>query len=281
VNRFMAVTDASVIACMMMVNDKGLAGSADTGGLPVKKPRYRGMMNTSLLRLVAEKASTCGEALQLVEEFVEKGYYAGGGNTGTHWLFVDAQGTIMEVSNNSAEVKSTVHTGKVYFSARNDTNAPRILEEATTPISFSTFHNVSRDPSMCFDSSISGMSVNIHRSHPDLLTCAWISMPARGLSFPLYMGCREVPIALVSGDVFALSEKVDVHPRIWQRIEASTLTSEKYLEREVKELLEENKREEAQEKVNAWVRDCADSYLAILEGLARPGRAMGPTQNEM
>jgi len=77
-NRFIAVSDASVLACMMMVNERGLAGSADMGGPPVKEPRYRGMMKTFLLRHVAERAADCREALAIVREFVERGWYAGG-----------------------------------------------------------------------------------------------------------------------------------------------------------------------------------------------------------
>ena len=118
VNRFISVSDASVISCMMMVNEKGLAGSADVGGLKIDKPRHRGWMNTALLRHVAERAGDCEQALAIVREFVEKGWYAGGGAVGTHWLFVDAKGRILEISNNSSQLTHRWHDDeKVYFSA--------------------------------------------------------------------------------------------------------------------------------------------------------------------
>ncbi|MCP4640081.1 MAG: hypothetical protein GY851_06600, partial [bacterium] len=161
VNRFITVSDASVLACMMMVNDKGLAGSADTGGIMPVKGTFHGLMNTFVLRHIAERAATCADALAIIKEFVAKGYYAGGAKTGTHWLFVDKEGTILEVSNNEQEVRETLHTEKVYFSVRQDTKAAKTLQDAEPPIDFHTFHNVSRDPSMCFASSISGMTVEI------------------------------------------------------------------------------------------------------------------------
>ncbi|HOZ47373.1 MAG TPA: carcinine hydrolase/isopenicillin-N N-acyltransferase family protein [Candidatus Hydrogenedentes bacterium] len=219
VNRFITVSDAAVLACMMMVNDKGLAGSADMGGLPVVKPRFRGMMNTFLLRHIAERAASCAEAEAIVRDFVTSGRYAGGGSTGTHWLFVDKTGEILEISNNSDQVTTVRHDEKVYFSMRAETNAASILRHATEPVDFHRFHNVSRDPSMCFESSICGMTVEIDAEHPALLTCAWITLPAKGLAFPLLMGCRATPRPLVNGEVYALSKDIDGKTAEWERHE--------------------------------------------------------------
>ena len=267
VNKFIAVTDASVIACMMMVNDKGLAGSADTGGLKVDKPKYRGMMNTSLLRHIAERASTCDDALKIVQDFVKNGWYAGGSRTGTHWLFVDASGKRIEISNNSDAVEHRFHTGKVYFSARSKTNAPKILEAAEPPIDFATFHNVSRDPAMCFRTSVSGMSVEISREHPGTLTCAWISLPAKTLSFPLFIGGTETPLALMNGEVFSIAKDLHCNREIWERIEAGAFTSQRLLEADVSALLAKHKRDDAVRTLNHWVRTCTDSHLAILTAM--------------
>ncbi len=67
------ICDANAILCCMMVNDKGLAGSAD---YPVEwtreddpaalvpaaaEPHYRGLMNGSVLRYIAERVSNCRE----------------------------------------------------------------------------------------------------------------------------------------------------------------------------------------------------------------------------
>ena len=203
INRFISVGDASVISAMMMVNEKGLAGSADVGGLKVDEPRHRGWMNTAILRHIAERAGDCQEALAIVQEFVSKGWYAGGGQVGTHWLFVDVKGRILEISHNSTRLEHSWHDdAKVYFSAPRGRAIAR-LEEAAPPVDFATFHNVVRDPAMCFPSSVSGMSVRIDAARPELLTQAWISMPARSLSFPLVMGGAATPLALLTGQADA------------------------------------------------------------------------------
>lgn len=265
VNKFIAVSDASVVACMMMVNDKGLAGSADMGGLPIGRPKYRGLMNTFLLRHIAERAATCKDALRIIEEFVSKGYYAGEGKTGTHWLFVDADGNRLEVSHNSDQVQHAYHTKRLYFSARQSSNACQGLERADRPIDFATFHNVSRDPSMCFGTSIAGMSVEINRTRPDMLTCAWISLPARGLSFPLFMGGTETPLPLLNGQVFARSSQVQCSREICERIEAAAFGNQRLLEAKIMGLLAAEQDEEASKMLNEWVRVCTDSHLAVLD----------------
>ena len=264
VNKFISTSDASVIACMMMVNDKGLAGSADTGGLRVDKPKYRGWMNTFLLRHIAERASTGEEALAIIESFVTNGNYAGGAQTGTHWLFVDATGKVLEISNNSDRVEHEYHTDKVYFSARHDTNAPRILQHAKPPIDFATFHNVSRDPSMCFKTSVSGMSVEINRNHPGALTCAWISLPAKALSFPLFMAGTQTPLALMNGKAFSLASASDVDREIWERIEASAFHGQRLLEKRAAALLDAGEGDRAAQMLRDWARTCTDSHLAVL-----------------
>lgn len=226
VNRFITVTDASVLACMMMVNEKGLAGSADTGGLKPATPRYRGMMNTFLLRHIAERAASCQDALDIINRFVDNGWYAGGGGTGTHWLFADRTGCILEVSNNSEEVSARRNSANVYISVRGRAAAVEALEKATGPISFGMFHRASRHPAMCFDTTISGMTVEIDPHDPANLTCAWIAFPAKGLAFPLFMGGRQTPLPLLDGTVYRLSKpfpgaESDAPIAFWDNAEAA------------------------------------------------------------
>lgn len=264
VNRFISVSDASVISCMMMVNEKGLAGSADVGGLKIDKPRHRGWMNTALLRHVAERADDCQQALAIVREFVEKGWYAGGGAVGTHWLFVDAEGRILEISNNSTQL--THHwqdDEKVYFSAARGQAVER-LRDASPPVDFATFHNVSRDPAMCFPSSVSGMSVQIDREHPDVLTRAWISMPARSLSFPLMMGGSLTPLPLLGGQVDAAGRGCGRSAATWEPIEALAFQHQSLLEAHVRRLLDDDRRHDAARVIDEWVMATTAAHLATL-----------------
>lgn len=262
VNKFIAVSDASVIACMMMVNDKGLAGSADVGGIREESPRYRGWMNTALLRYIAENASDCAEALEIIEQFVDAGNYAGATH-GTHWLFVDRHGTILQVANDSTRVEHRYHDDKVYFSADRGAAVTR-MQELAEPVSFADFHNVSRDPATCFPQTISGMSVDISRDRPDLLTVAWISMPARSLSFPLFMGGVRTPQVLVNGEVDMAGRQSLGDFRQWEPIEEFAFRGQRRLEADVRALAAGDQTERAREALDGWVEACTRAHLAAL-----------------
>jgi len=262
VNKFIAVSDASVIACMMMVNEEGLAGSADVGGLAVEEPRYRGWMNTSLLRYIAERASDCEEALAIIEQFVRDGGYAGG-TYGTHWLFVDRHGSILEVSNNSTRVEHEYHPEKAYMSAGRGAATTR-LRELPEPVGFAAFHNVSRDSATCFPQSISGMSVEISREHPSFLTVAWIAMPAKSLAFPLFMGGVQTPRVLLNGEVDMAGRQSAGDFHRWEPIEEFAFSMQRMLEADVRRLLAEGRTDEARKAVDDWVSACTRAHLSAL-----------------
>ncbi len=229
INKFIAVTDGSRIKCSMMVNDKGLAGAADypadrkkdssTLHLEPAAPRYRGIMNGGTLRHIAERASSSAEALAIVEDFVAKGYASGGEVNGCHWLFVDREGVIIEVCSNSRHVVSKVHTQKAYFSRLNKSAAAGRLREAAEPIGFGLFQGISRDKSICFNSSISGMTVEIDPDHPELFTCAWVALPVRAAAFPVLMGQASTPLCVADGTAYALGKKSARQVPRWEALE--------------------------------------------------------------
>ena len=264
VNRFISVGDASVISAMMMVNEKGLAGSADVGGLKIDTPRHRGWMNTAMLRHIAERAGDCHEALAIVREFVDQGWYAGGGEVGTHWLFVDAKGRILEISNNSTRLEHAWHDdAKAYFSAPRGRAIDR-LQGAAPPVDFATFHNVARDPAMCFPSSVSGMSVRIDAARPELLTQAWISMPARSLSFPLVMGGTATPLPLLTGEADAVARQNHAGAATWEPVETLAFGHLDLLADRVRRLAEAGREDEAAQAIDQWTLATTAAQLAIL-----------------
>jgi len=279
VNKFLAVTNASAVNCSMMVNDKGLAGSADYPAHLTRKgephallpeaaePRFRGMMNDFLLRHIAERAADCSQALNIIQDFSKQGYYAGGTVNGTHWLFVDRTGTIMEVSSNAQHVVHKIHTQRVYFSRMDGSPAATRLRQAVQPIDFHLFHNVSRDPSICLASSISGMTVEIDPQHPDTLTCAWISLPAKSLAFPVFMGGRKTPHCLVSGDLYQTGKSLDTEKSRWEQLERQAYADKQQVARKVAALLTAEKTAEAVELLDKWKETMANSQLAIMKGL--------------
>lgn len=270
VQAFLAVSDASVLAAMMMVNERGLAGSADMMGLQEVRPRFRGMMNTFLLRHIAERASCCAEALEIIREFVGRGWYAGGAKTGTHWLFVDREGTALEVSNNAIEVQSRLHPEGVYFSLRADTPGAEALRQAPRPVEFTTFHHTSRHPSLCLESSISGMTVEIDQACPEILTSAWITFPARSLAFPLFMGIRETPRALIDGSVDRAGQAVTGEITRFEEMERAMYARQQAIREEARALLASGRAARAEELLGTWVQEQAKGNLAALQELARP-----------
>ncbi len=267
-NKFIAVSDASVITSMMMVNEKGLAGSADTGGLKVEKPRYQGLMNTYILRFIAEKANNCQEALAIVEEFIAKKIYAGGDKTGTHWLFVDKTGTVLEISHNSETIRHTFHDQKVYFSIREDSAAAKKLEDSKQPIDFHTFHNVSRDESICLPSSISGMTVEIDDKNPDTMTCAWISLPAKTISVPLFIGQRKTALPLFTGELYQHGKSKTCDNEIWESREKIIYQDKLSLEKTAHKLLQNGQRKEFSNLLDSWSQQQIKATLVLLQSVA-------------
>ncbi len=232
IHKFIAVSNApGMHGFSMMVNEKGLAGAGDypanrkkdssTLRLEPAPDKFRGIMAGTILRYIAERAATCGEALAVIEDFVAKGYYAGGKVGGSHWLFVDRQGTVLEVCNNPGHVVSLVHTQKAYFSRLNNSPAARRLRKSDGPIDFHLFRSVSRDPSICFGSSISGMTVEIDPEHPEWFTCAWIALPVRAAAFPLLMGQSRTPACLIDGTAYQLGKKSGSQTARWEALERS------------------------------------------------------------
>lgn len=279
INKFIAICDGDGINCSMMVNEKGLAGSGDyPANLTRKndpnalipkpaKPRYRGMMGGHMLRYVAERASNCDEALEIIKDFVKKGYYAGGTVNGQHWLLVDRQGVILEVSLNSEHVVSRFHSKKVYFSRLDNSAAAKRLRGADRPIDFHLFHNVARDPSICFGSSISGMTVEIDPTHPDVLTCAWISLPVRSVSFPLMMGQSKTPLCLLNGEAYSLGAKAKGKTRLWESIEQNTHANKELFKEKVAADLPADKPQRTAETLNQWAQRQAEMLVELLRAL--------------
>jgi hypothetical protein len=281
VNKFIAVSNASAVNCSMMVNDKGLAGSADYPAHLTRKgdphalvpeaaePRYRGMMNDFLLRHIAERAADCRQALNVIQEFTQQGYYAGGTVNGTHWLFVDRTGTILEVSSNARHVVSKIHTQKAYFSRLDGSPAATRLRQAAGPIDFHLFHNVSRDPSICLASSISGMTVEISAAHPDVLTCVWLSLPAKSLSFPVFMGGRRTPRCLLNGDLYKAGKPLRTDKSQWEALERQTHADKQRLAGKIAGLLTAERTAEAVDLLDKWTETTASAQFEILLQQAR------------
>jgi len=186
---------------------------------------------------------------------------------GQHWLFVDREGVILEVSSNSRHVVSKIHSQKVYFSRLDGSAAAKRLREASDPVNFHLFHNVSRDPSICFGSSISGMTVEIDPTHPELLTCAWIMLPARAVSYPLLMGQTKTPACLLNGEAYSLGTKIKGKTRLWEVIEQNAHASKELLKDKVAAGVSADKPEREAQVLEQWAQRQAEMLVELLQTL--------------
>lgn len=241
INKFLTVTDGGVITCSMIVNDKGLCGSCDypadkkpesTNLVPPAAPiQNRGAMGGAILRHIAERASTSMEALGIIQEFVANGWYGGGSVGGNHWLFVDRNGVALEVSNNSGHVIYQVHNEDVFTTNYVNRPAFEALRNADE-VDFEMFRNASRQSPIYNAQSIAGMTVEVDPDYPELLTCAWFSLPARHVAYPVFMGQNAVPMPLADGSAYASGKSTTYQPELWKAMER-TMHAEKELLRQV------------------------------------------------
>jgi len=202
VTGFYATGDTSDLGLMMMVNDKGLAGSADTGGLKETHPKGRGVMNPYILRLIAERAERCEDALEIIQETIRDGWYAGGSRTGTHWLFADRFGTILRVAQNSVEEQHWYHRDTVVFLARGETPAATAMKSATGKLTVRDFQTAACSRDICFGSSISALTVRIDPKRAIAGGTVWFALPAFAPAIPLHTDAPAVPAPVVDGRMY-------------------------------------------------------------------------------
>lgn len=198
---YLSVGDTSDTGCMMMVNAAGLAGSADVAQ-PEPDPYYRGLMNPYGLRHIAETATTCEEAVEILRMMTDRGWYAGG-TWATNWTFADATGRAMVVFNahKKLEVVADTRDGHVQTAEREG-----LLDFlASKPLTLADLNAASRLPGVCVASNCSSLTVVIDPDHPETLTCAWAALGKADetLYAPLYLGAEGTPRDYVDGTLFS------------------------------------------------------------------------------
>ena len=199
---FHSTGDTSDTGLMMMVNDHGLAGSADVGGLREDRPKGDGVMNPYILRVVAERAERCEDALEILQQCIKEGWYAGGRKAGTNWLFADRHGTGMRVAQNSHEEKHWVFKDTTAFLARGSTRGAKLITGKKGRIALRDMNAAATHPSICFSTSISALTVRIDPKQPADLSSVWFALPACSPYVPVFPAGKAAPRQLVDGTCF-------------------------------------------------------------------------------
>ncbi len=202
VGGFFAVGDTSDLGLMMMVNERGLAGSADVGGLPETRAKGRGVANPDILRLVAERAERCEEALEIVQRMIADGWYAGGTTFGTHWLFADRFGTILRIAQNSVEEQHWFHRDALVFLRADETPAAERMRAASGRLSIRDFNEAAKSLDICFGTTISGLTVRIDPRKALAVGTVWAALPGCAPALPLHVAAKAVPKPLVDGTCY-------------------------------------------------------------------------------
>jgi hypothetical protein len=188
---------------MMMVNEHGLAGSADmTSPIKEDQPRGRGVSNPYILRLIAEQAQTCQHALEIVHQMIRDRWYAGGKKSGTHWLFADRTGKALRIAQNSHEEEHEFVEDNVVFLVREEASAAQSLLARRGRITLADMNATATDPEICFKSSISALTVRIDRQDPSSLDEVWFALPAWSLYVPVFAPSSCVPQSMIDGTLY-------------------------------------------------------------------------------
>ena len=268
INRLMAVTYTTSRSISVMVNEKGLVGSADQGGPRSTIRKDVGMMNGLMKRYIAETASNCEEALEIIQRFVDEGWYAGG-RPGSRWTLADLDGRILDVSHSSDPGSLTYRwiEGKSHITRTWEGNPDEMLEALDEPVSFTQFRNISRHPDARINrgrNSIAGLTVRVHPEFPEYLTRAWFSFPAVHLAFPLYIGGTATPLPLMDGSLYELCADLPHDFDSWQVLEQTLYQNSLLLEAQVETLLREGRTDEARKLLDDWTQSVAAAHLLFL-----------------
>lgn len=206
--RFAATGDTSDIGTMMGLNEKGLAAAADTGASD-PSPRFVGMMNPDLMRLVLEQAATVAEAWELLEDIHNQRIYAGA-KVATNWMFADAAGQCIRVEQYSESLART-HDQSEFLTMRDDDRGQFVmasLRGSVSPLSPSLLNRISRSEPVLAKTNISAMTAIIPGSHVDLFGCAQFAVykADRTVYVPLFLGALGTPRDLLDGTFYRNSK---------------------------------------------------------------------------
>lgn len=242
--KFFGEMGTSDVGISFFVNEKGLAGSADVAaaaqpgagtadtpppgenleGHIVNPPKYDGLMNHMTLRCFAEKCKNVQEVKSALHYLVDNGYVASGGG-GTNYLFVDAEGNILRISDNCYTVfveelnPSLTYHGKrypgIYFTVHREgidnygnPEDALVANYGNVMVELADSSQVGKHPAKWkYRSSQSGFTVLIDSTYPETLTSIFVALPAYGYSIPFLMGATETPRALLDGTVYTLQKE--------------------------------------------------------------------------
>jgi hypothetical protein len=207
--RYVATGDTSDMGTMMGLNEKGLAVAADTGA-EEPDPRFRGMMNPDLMRLILEGAADVDEAREMIGMFHREKVYAGG-KVATNWMFADARGRGLRLYQFHESLEE-IGDRDGLLAMREDERGKLVmetLEENCEEIGPALMNRLSRTEPVLHKSNISAMTAVVPAARVDLFGYAEFAVfnSGRTVYVPLYLGVNGTPKVLVDGTLYRLSKE--------------------------------------------------------------------------
>jgi len=219
--RFLGSASAWDVGTAHFLNESGLAGACNTGS-PVKEVKEGGLTDRHLMRLVAEVASSCDDALSIVEEVVGRGLVCTEGGRGLILLLADPREVaVVEVGGGRVAWRKVSEgfvvrsnhfilpeMGEVVASEPEEETRRRLaavqgeLAPGGPPWEERKVFSLARGQEVCRATTVSAFTHLISPRLPEVLSVAWVSLGPPSLSsfVPVPICSRGVPKDWASGE---------------------------------------------------------------------------------
>ena len=262
---FIAICDVSDATCMMMVNERGLAASADTGPED-DDPFNDGLMNPWILRYLAERAGDCNEALALLQQMVDERFYAGG-KLATNWMLADAAGNVLRVVNYNDHLEPEMIGDGFLLNCERE-GLREYMDEHNGDLDAASFRQASRLASVSRDTTICSLTVDIDPDSPEC-SCAWVSLgrPGRAPYVPISLMAERTPRAMADGTLYQASLDWAPEAELLYELEAGFADRGAEAEAEARGLSDAGRMDEARRILEDMTTACvADALEAMSAG---------------
>ncbi|MDH7568418.1 MAG: carcinine hydrolase/isopenicillin-N N-acyltransferase family protein [Armatimonadota bacterium] len=251
---FLAGADTSDMGACMALNEEGLAIVADTGD-PDPHFRQQGMMNTDVLRLIAERAADVTEALALLNEVHRARGYAGG-RIGTNWMLADRHGRGARVFQFHEKLLTTEGEAGFLVMRDDDPRGKEVSEALTRArgrVDVALMNRLSRGKPVLAESNISSYTAVIPTAGTRLFAHAYFALgPACAAVYvPLYLGVTATPRPLLDGTLYRAATAREANA-VEAAIEADRYCTEETARRVLQEEGEEAARRVLTEACLRW-----------------------------
>jgi len=211
-SRYVATGDTSDVGTMMGLNEKGLAVAADTGA-EEPNPRFRGMMNPDLMRLILEGAADVDQAREMMGMFHREKVYAGA-KVATNWMFSDVKGRALRLYQFHESLEE-IGDRDGLLALREDERGKLVMETLEGNrggIDSALMNRLSRTEPVLHKSNISAMTAVVPADRMDLFGYAEFAVfnAGRTVYVPLYLGVNATPKVLVDGTLYRLSKEREI-----------------------------------------------------------------------